>query len=154
MEIFIDADACPVKESIFKVALRYELKVYVVSNHPKLLPKSESIIPVIVEKKFDAVDDWISSHVKTNDLVITNDILLADRCIKAGALAIDPRGKILDENNIGEALSMRELLSELRQRGDLQTGPKSMGKKHHSNFLSNLDKVIHLLKRRGNDGGL
>jgi hypothetical protein len=154
MEVFVDADACPVKESVFKVAQRYGLKVYVVSNHPKWVPKSETIVPVIVEKTFDAVDNWISSNVKKNDLVITNDILLADRCIKAGALAIDPRGKILDENNIGEALSMRELLSELRQRGDLQTGPKSMGKKHHSNFLSNLDKVINLLKRRGSDGGL
>ncbi len=148
MEIFVDADACPVKEAVFKVAERYQLKVYVVSNHAKLLPKSELIVPVTVEKRFDAVDDWIASQVKANDLVITNDILLADRCIKVGALAIDPRGKILDENNIGEALSMRELLSELRQRGDLQTGPKAMGKKHQSNFLSQLDKVIHLLKRR------
>lgn len=148
MEIYVDADACPVKESVFKVAQRYQLKVYVVSNHPKVLPVSESIVAIIVEKKFDAVDDWISAHVKKNDLVITNDVLLAERCIREGAMAIDPRGKILDENNIGEALSMRELLSELRQRGDLQTGPKSMGKKHHSNFLANLDKVINLLKRR------
>jgi len=148
MEIYIDADACPVKESVFRVSERYHLKVYVVSNHPKLLPKSSFIVPVVVLKKFDAVDDWISSQVKPNDLVVTNDILLADRCIKKGATAIDPRGKILDENNIGEALSMRELLSELRQRGDLQTGPKSMGKKHHSNFLASLDKIINHLMRR------
>lgn len=149
MEIYVDADACPVKESVFKVAARYQLKVHVVSNHPKILPKSELIIPVIVEKRFDAVDDWIASNIQKHDLVITNDVLLADRCIKAGALAIDPRGKILDENNIGEALSMRELLSELRQRGDLQTGPKAMGKKHQSNFLANLDKVINRLKKLG-----
>ena len=148
MEIYVDADACPVKESIFKVAQRFQIKVYVVSNHPKLLPESESIVSITVEKRFDAVDDWIASHIKPNDLVITNDVLLAERCIKQGALALDPRGKILDENNIGEAVSMRELLSELRQRGDLQTGPKSMGKKHHSNFLANLDKVLHRLKKQ------
>ena len=148
MEIYIDADACPVKESVFKVAERYQIKVYVVSNHSKLLPKSDLIIPVTVEQRFDAVDDWISGQIKPNDLVVSNDVLLADRCIKKGAVAIDPRGKILDENNIGEALSMRELLSELRQRGDLKTGPKAMGKKHRSEFLSNLDKVIHQLIRK------
>ena len=149
MELFIDADACPVKEAAFKVAARHGLKVYVVSNQKKLLPKSENLIQITVEKIFDAVDDWIALQIKPNDLVITNDILLADRCIKLGALAVDPRGKILDENNIGEALAMRELLSELRQRGDLQTGPKQMGKKHHSNFLANLDKVINRLKKGG-----
>ena len=148
VEIYLDADACPVKESVFKVAERYRLKVFVISNHPKIIPISDLIIPVVVEKRFDAVDDWISSHIQINNLVITNDVLLAERCIKKGAIAIDPRGKILDENNIGEALSMRELLSELRQRGDLKTGPKAMGKKHQSNFLANLDKVINLLMRR------
>ena len=96
MELFIDADACPVKEAAFKVAARHGLKVYVVSNQKKLLPKSENLIQITVEKIFDAVDDWIALQIKPNDLVITNDILLADRCIKLGALAIDPRGKILD----------------------------------------------------------
>lgn len=148
MEIYIDADACPVKESVFKVAQRYGIKVFVVSNHPKLTPKSDSIVSVVVEKTFDAVDDWISGQIKTNDLVVSNDVLLAERCIKKGALAMNPRGKILDENNIGEAVSMRELLSELRSRGDSTTGPKAMGKKHQSNFLANLDKVINQLKRK------
>ncbi|MFM8313845.1 MAG: YaiI/YqxD family protein [Deltaproteobacteria bacterium] len=150
IEIYIDADACPVKEAIFKVAERYQLKVYVVANHPKRLPESSWIVPVVVENKFDAVDDWIASQVKTHDLVVTNDVLLADRCIKKGAVGIDPRGNILDENNIGEALSMRELLSELRQRGDLKTGPKSLGKKHRSQFLDNLDKIINQLIRKSN----
>lgn len=148
MEIYVDADACPVKDSVFKVALRFGIKVFVVSNHPKIVPQSDLIQAVVVEKKFDAVDDFITQEIKPNDLIVTNDLLLCERCIKKGALAIDPRGKILDENNIGEALSMRELLSELRQRGDLSTGPKSMGKKHHSNFLANLDKVIHQLLRK------
>lgn len=148
IEIYIDADACPVKESVFKVAERYQLKVYVVSNHPKAIPQSENIVPIVVEQRFDAVDDYISSKIKSRDLVVSNDVLLAERCIKKGAVAIDPRGKILDENNIGEALSMRELLSELRQRGDLKTGPKGMGKKHHSNFLASLDKVINQLIRK------
>jgi uncharacterized protein YaiI (UPF0178 family) len=148
MEIYIDADACPVKESVFKVAQRYGIKVFVVSNHPKIVPKIDSIVAVVVAKTFDAVDEWIVSQIKPNDLVVSNDVLLAEKCIKKGSLVIDPRGKILDENNIGEAVSMRELLSELRSRGDLKTGPKAMGKKHQSNFLSNLDKVINQLKRK------
>ena len=141
--IFIDADACPVKEDTFRIAKRYSLKVVVVSNHKKEVPKENWISSVEVEKRFDAVDDWIESNIQAKDIVLTNDILLADRCIKKNAHPIDPRGKIYTENNIGEALATRELMSELRQRGALDLGPKQMGKKHRSNFLSSLDLLIN-----------
>jgi uncharacterized protein len=139
----MDADACPVKEDTFRVAKRYSLTVVVVSNTSILLPRADWIQAVVVEKTFDAVDDWIAEEVKPNDIVLTNDLLLAARCLKKEGRVIDPRGKILTEENIGEALARRELMAELRQRGELNLGPKKMEKKHRSNFLSNLDQIIH-----------
>lgn len=147
MVVYLDADACPVKEETFRVAKRYNLKVYAVSNVPLFLPRAEWILPVVTGKDFDAVDNWIADHVEKRDLVITNDILLAERCVRKEAVAINPRGGIYDENNIGEAVSMRELMSELRQRGAMDLGPKKMGKNHKSNFLAALDQVINKLLR-------
>lgn len=147
LNIYVDADACPVKENIFKVAKRYSLKVFVVTNVPIFLPKADWIKPVIVEKRFDAADDWIAEHIEADDILITNDLLLAERGVRKKARVLDPRGRILDEDNIGEALSMRELLSELRQRGAMDLGPKKMGKNHRSSFLSALDEVINEVKR-------
>ena len=146
LDIYIDGDACPVKEHTFKVAKRYSLKVFVVSNREIFLPKADWIIPIIAEKTFDAVDNWIAEQVKENDIVITNDLLLAERCVRKQARVLDPRGKILDEENIGEAVSMRELLSELRQRGALDLGPKKMGTAHRSKFLSSLDILINKVR--------
>ena len=147
MVVYLDADACPVKEETFRVAKRYALKVFVVSNVSLFLPKADWILPVVTGKDFDAVDDWIAEKVEKNDLVITNDILLAERCVRKEATAINPRGGIYDENNIGEAVSMRELMSELRQRGAMDLGPKKMGKNHKSNFLAALDQVINKLRK-------
>lgn len=146
LDIYVDADACPVKEDALRISKRYALKVFMVSNHPKALPKADWIVPVVVEKEFDAVDKWIDSRIQPKDICITNDLLLADLCIKRKALAIDPRGKILDEENIGEALATRELMYDLRQSGMLDLGPKKMGKNHRSNFLSEFDKLINLIK--------
>ena len=141
--IYVDADACPVKEHIFRVAKRYSLKVIVVSNTAIFLPRADWILPVVVTKDFDAVDNWIESKVQPRDIVVTNDILLAARVLKKEARAIDPRGKIFTQDNIGESVATRELLSELRQRGELGLGPKKMGKKHSSHFLSALDELIN-----------
>lgn len=149
MDIYLDADASPNKEDTFRVAKRYNLKVFVVSNSPKHIPREDWIVPVIVEKDFDAADNWIAEHVQKDDIVITNDLLLAGRCVKKEARVLDPRGRILDEDNIGDALSTRELMSELRQRGELNLGPKKMGKNHRSAYLSALDELINLvLKQR------
>jgi uncharacterized protein len=147
LDVYIDADACPVKEDTFRVSKRYGLKVYVVSNSSIVLPKADWILPVVVGGHFDAVDDWIEANVKPNDIVITNDLLLAARCLKKESRVIDPRGNIRTEDNIGEALATRELLSELRQMGAMNTGPKKMGKNHRSNFLSELDRLINQIKK-------
>ena len=146
LDIYIDADACPVKEEAYRVAHRYQLRVFVVSHHLIRVPEETWITPVVVTTGFDAVDNWIEAEVKKKDIVITNDILLAQRIILKEATAIDPRGKILDEENIGDAVATRELLSELRQSGDLKLGPKKMGKNHRSNFLSAFDTLINKIK--------
>jgi uncharacterized protein len=149
--ILMDADACPVKEDTFRVAKRYGLEVVVVSNAPLSLPTASWIVPIVVEKEFDAVDHWIVESLRADDIVITNDLPLAARCVEKGGRVIDPRGKILSEENIGEALAHRELMAELRQRGELNLGPKKREKKHRSQFLSSLDQVIHqvLKAKRG-----
>ena len=149
LDIYIDADACPVKEDTIRVAKRYSLKVTVVSNSPISLPRETWIVPVVVGSGFDAVDDWIAEQIQKDDIVITNDLLLAAQCLKKEVRVIDPRGKILTEDNIGDALANRELMYELRQMGSLKTGPKQMGKKHRSNFLAALDQVINKV-RSGN----
>lgn len=147
LDIYLDADASPVKEDTFRVSKRYGLRVYVVSNRPIFLPKADYIIPIVVENEFDAVDHYIAGRATKGDIVITNDILLAERCLKNEARVINPRGKVYDVDNIGEALATRELLQELRQRGDLNTGPSKKKKEHHSSFLSALDLVINQIKK-------
>ncbi len=146
LDVYLDADACPVKEDTFKVAKRYGLKVFAVSNVPLMLPRADWILPVVTGKDFDAVDNWIAEHVTKDDIVITNDILLAERCVRKEARVLNPRGHVYDHDNIGEAVSMRELMSELRQRGAMDLGPKKMGKNHRSNYLSSLDQVINAVR--------
>lgn len=148
MVIYIDADACPVKEDTFKVAKRYQLTVHVVSGVAIHLPKADWILPAVAGPGFDAVDNWIAEHAKENDIVVTADILLADRVIKNSVFVIDPRGRILDADNIGDARATRELLSELRQRGEIGLGPAKMGKNNRSNYLSSLDELINLVMKR------
>lgn len=143
LNLYIDADACPVKEDTFRVAKRYSLKVFVVSNAAKFLPKADWIEPVVVGAAFDAVDDWIESHAEKDDIVVTNDILLAARMLKKGARVVDPRGRIFTDENIGDAVASRELMYDLRQMGALDLGPKKMGKKHRSSYLSSLDELIN-----------
>lgn len=142
-DIYIDADACPVKEDVFRVSKRYQLKVFVVSNMKMFLPKADWIIPVVVENRFDAVDDYIDETIKPNDICVTNDLLLSARILKREARVIDPKGKIYTDENIGEALATRELLSELRQYGDNHFGPKKKSKRDQSSFLSSFDQLIN-----------
>lgn len=141
--VYIDADACPVKEQTFKVAKRYELKVVAVSNVPIHLPRADYIEAVVVGNQFDAVDDWIDSHVQPNDIVVTNDLLLAARILKREARVIEPRGRVLTDETIGDALATRELMAELRQRGEMNLGPSKTQKKHTSNYLDSLDRLIN-----------
>jgi len=147
LAVYIDADACPVKEDIFRISKRYGLIVHVVSNQEKFLPRADWILPVVVPEGFDAVDDYIEANIQPLDIVITNDLLLAARCLKKEAKVIDPRGRVLDEDNIGDALANRELMAELRQMGALDTGPKKMGKNHHSRFKSSFDELIVAIRK-------
>ncbi|MBC87047.1 MAG: hypothetical protein CL677_07685 [Bdellovibrionaceae bacterium] len=148
LEIYIDADACPVKNETFKVATRYKLKVWVVANQYINLPLDPSIQMQVVSGDFDAADDWIVDNIKENDILITSDILLAERCILKQAKVIGPKGRELDEESIGSAKAARELNEHLRHLGTPKTGPSAMEKKDRSNFLNKLDQVIQAIKRK------
>jgi len=145
--VYIDADACPVKEDTFRVAKRYGLRVLVVCNRAIVVPRAPWIELVVAGSGFDAVDEWIVGHVAKNDIVVTSDILLAARLIERGARPLDPRGRLFTEDNIGEVKALRHLADELRQRGALDLGPKKMGTKHRSTFLSSLDELINAVLR-------
>ena len=145
--IYIDADGCPVKDEVYRVAGRYDLKVFVVANRYQNVPPSSLIEAVVVGTGFDAADNWIAEHVTAGDMVITADIPLADRCIKRGARVLGPKGREFTEDSIGGALASRELSSHLRDMGIITGGPKAMQQKDKSRFLSKLDEIINALLR-------
>jgi uncharacterized protein YaiI (UPF0178 family) len=147
MPIFIDADACPVKEEVYRVARRYQIHVFVVSNTSIFVPRDERIELVVVRGGFDSADDWIVEHVAEGDIVITSDIPLADRCLKKNARVLSPRGLAFSEDSIGEALATRALLDMLRQSGEFGGGPAPFSKADRSRFLSRLDEAIHAVRR-------
>ena len=122
LHIFVDADACPVKQEVYRVASRYRLDVTLVANSWMRVPDERWIALEVVEDGLDAADDWIVEHVQPHDIVITADIPLASRCLKEGASVIGPTGKPFTENNIGEAVATRDLLSELRGAGEITGG--------------------------------
>ena len=145
--IYIDADACSVKEEVFKVAARHELQVYLVSNSRLTIAVDENIHKIQVSTDFDAVDNWIVDHIDIGDIVVTTDILLADRCLKKGSRAISPAGKVFNNDNIGAAKAMRELSAYLREIGEISPyNPTSSGKRR-SRFLQALEEIIQLIKR-------
>ena len=145
--IFIDADACPVKEEVYRVAARYALKVFVVANSFIRTPREGSIELVSVGSGFDAADDWIAERAGGEDIVITADIPLAGRCLKSGATVIGPTGKPFTENGIGMALAMRELMTDLRAMGEVAGGPAPFSRRDRSAFLSALDAAVMRLRR-------
>ncbi|HTR86065.1 MAG TPA: YaiI/YqxD family protein [Reyranella sp.] len=149
MEIFVDADACPVKTEIYRVAERYKLKVHVVANSYMNVPRDPRIALVVVSDSFDAADNWIAERVGPKDVVVTADIPLADRCLKAGAAVIGTTGVPFTTASIGMAMANRELLSNLRAMGEVTGGPKPMTPRDRSRFLSTLDETIQKLKRNG-----
>jgi uncharacterized protein YaiI (UPF0178 family) len=148
LDIFVDADGCPVKQEVYGVAKRYGLKVTVVSNSWMRTPPAEWLELVVVEGQFDAVDDWIVAHVGEDDIVISGDIPLASRCLKKGALVLGLKGRMFTEDNIGEALASRELLSHLRELGTITGGPAPFEKRDRSRFLQRLDEAIQSVRRR------
>jgi len=149
MHILVDADACPVKEEIYKVAFRHGVSVTIVSNSPIRIPAHELIDRVVVSDGFDAADDWIAERAGADTLCITADILLADRCLKAGAGVIAPNGKPFTSASIGSAIAVRAIMADLRAGavGDPVGGPPPFSKADRSRFLSALDEAIVRMKR-------
>lgn len=145
--IYIDADACPVKEEIFRIAKRHNLQVYVVSNSRLSVPVDQNIHKIQVNSDLDAADNWIVEHIQINDIVITVDILLADRCLKKGTRAISPAGKVFNDNNIGSAKAMRELRAYLRETGIAPSYNTTFSKQKCSRFLQALEEVIQSIKK-------
>jgi uncharacterized protein len=145
--IYVDADACPVKAEIYKVAERYGLKVFVVSNSYLNVPRHPSVELVVVSDSFDAADNWIAERAGPGDIVVTADIPLADRGLKAGAQVIGNTGLPFTTSSIGMAMANRELLSNLRAMGEVTGGPKPMSQRDRSRFLSALDETIQKLRR-------
>jgi uncharacterized protein YaiI (UPF0178 family) len=148
LDIFIDADGCPVKQEVYRVAKRYGLKVILVSNSPMRAPHEDWLETVVVDGQFDAVDDWIVEHVSENDIVISGDIPLASRCLEKGAQVLAPTGRVFTRDSIGEALARRELLSHLRDLGTLTGGPAPFEKRDRSRFLQRLDETIQAVRSR------
>ncbi len=136
LDIFVDADACPVKQEIFRVAKRYGLKIILVSNSWMRIPESSWLELVVVNKGPDVVDDWIVEHAGSEDIVISGDIPLASRCLKNGAMVLGNTGLPFDE---GDVLSIRDLLHDLREQGMITGGPKPFAKKDRSRFQQALD---------------
>lgn len=147
MALYVDADACPVKEEVYRVARRYELKVLVVANSIIRVPVEALIEMVVVSGGFDVADDWIAERAARGDVVITSDIPLASRCIETGARVVGPKGFEFTEDAIGDALATRALHDMLRQGGTFNGGPAPFAKVDRSRFLSKLDELVHAARR-------
>ena len=150
--IFVDADACPVKDEVYKVAQRYKIKVYVVANAAMMVPKTPAIERILVAEGPDVADDWIAERARLGSIVITADVPLAARCIKTGAAVIAPYGKAFTPQSIGDALATRNLMDSLRSSGEITGGPKPFTPRDRSTFLSALDLAISRLQRHGYRG--
>lgn len=145
--ILVDADACPVKEEIYKVAFRRGVPVTIVSNSPIRVPEHDLINRVVVSDAFDAADDWIAERAAPGSVCVTSDILLADRCLKAGATVIAPNGRPFTTGSIGGAIATRAIMADLRAGGDAIGGPAPFSKADRSRFLSALDEALVRLAR-------
>ncbi|WP_322097518.1 YaiI/YqxD family protein [Pelagibius sp. Alg239-R121] len=148
MEIYVDGDACPVKQEVLKVAERHGLIVHMVGNTWLRVGDSPLVKRVVVPEGPDAADDWIADHIGHGDVAITSDIPLADRCLKAGAGVLGPTGKPFTEDSIGMALAMRDLKATLRETGEISGAGPSFSKRDRSRFLSSLEDAIQAAKKQ------
>ncbi|GJD57478.1 YaiI/YqxD family protein [Methylobacterium dankookense] len=145
--IYVDADACPVKDEVYRVAARYGLHVFVVANSVLNVPREPWIERVIVGDRLDEADDWIAERVDRSAIVVTADVPLASRCVKAGATVLSPAGKPFSDASIGMALATRNLMQDLREAGMVTGGPKPFSAKDRSAFLGALDQAVRRVKR-------
>jgi hypothetical protein len=146
-DIYVDADACPVKDEVYRVAGRYGLKVYLVSNSLLRAPLHIEVERIVVGDAPDAADDWIAERAGAGDVVVTNDIPLAARSIRKGALVVAPNGRVFTEASIGNALATRDLMTHLRDTGIVTGGPPPLKPADRSRFLSALDQAIVAARR-------
>lgn len=147
LHIYVDADACPVKQEVFRVAHRCRLEVTLVANTSMRVPDESWISLEVVDGSFDAADDWIVEHVQPLDIVITADVPLASRCVKKGARVIGSSGRKFTDANVGQAVATRDLLADLRGAGEITGGPPPFSKRDRSRFLQVLDEVIQSVRR-------
>jgi hypothetical protein len=147
LHIYVDADACPVKQEVYRVARRYGLEVTLVANSWMRIPDQRGLALEVVEDGFDAADDWIVEHVGVADVVVTADVPLASRCLKAGARVIGPTGRPFTADNIGQAVATRDLLAGIRGAGEMTGGPPPITQRDRSRFLQQLDEVIQSIRR-------
>lgn len=147
IEIFVDADACPVKDEVFRVAGRHGLQVHVVANSFMRVPREPLIALVVVSAGPDVADDWIAERAGPSSIIITADIPLASRGVKAGAIVLGANGRLFDEASIGMALATRNLMDELRSAGAVTGGPKPFSARDRSTFLQALEQAVQRLKR-------
>jgi len=147
LHIYVDADACPVKDEIYKVAQRYKLQVTLVANSYMRIPGGDWVQLVVVDKGRDEADDWIVDHATADDVVITGDIPLAARCLDQGARALGHKGRPFTTENVCESLATRQLLTQLRDQGVMMGGPPPFAKKDRSLFLQQLDEMVNEIKR-------
>ena len=143
---YIDADACPVKQEVYRVARRYEMRVVIAANAPMQVPPSP-LFELVVRTGFGVVDDWIVEKIDGGDIVITSDIPLAARCIAKGARVLSPKGRELTDNDIGAVLATRDLMTALRQDGTITGGPAPMTPRDRSRFLAKLDELVNAVRR-------
>ena len=146
--LYIDADACPVKDEVYRVAQRYGLQVHVVANAYIHVPAHPKIARVVVEAGPDVADDWIAEHVRPGDVAITNDIPLAERVLKAGAAALAPNGRPFTVDSIGSAIAQRAIMEQIRSTGAVTGGPKPFDRTDRSRFLQSLDETINRETRK------
>jgi len=147
-EIYVDADACPVKDEVLRVAARHGLQVHIVGNSWMRIANSPLVNRVVVAEGADAADDWIAARVGAGDIAITADIPLAARCLEAGALVLDHRGRRFSEENIGMAVAMRDLKSQLRETGEIRDHGPAFARQDRSKFLQALETAVQTTKRR------
>jgi uncharacterized protein YaiI (UPF0178 family) len=147
IKLYIDADACPVKNEVYRVARRHGLKVYLVSNSSMRIPPDELIELIVVHEGFDAADDWIATRITELDIAVTADIPLAARCLKKGARVVDPKGRVYSKDSIGDALANREFMAFLRDMGTITGGPPPFEPKDRCRFMQRLDELIHAIMR-------
>jgi uncharacterized protein YaiI (UPF0178 family) len=151
LHVYVDADSCPVKEEVYKVAKRYELQVTLVAASWFRAPSEPWIHLEVVKETgdLDAADDWIVDQIEPGDIVVSEDIILASRSLEKGARALNPRGRVFTPESIGEALATRELMADLREAGTITGGPAPFGKTDRSKFLQRLDEIVNAVMRGG-----